>query len=142
MVLMILLALAGAALGVFLRPRVLAVAFALGLAAASPPSLLFVARLAGGGDNAAGWAGDIQRMMVPPFASYVVLISAGAGGALFAALLCLLLEEKPTKPFWLPQQGDARRRHRDGRFVRAPDMIEERSIHDRAEARIKAAFER
>ena len=142
MILMILLALAAAALGALLRPRMLAVLLAVGLAAGARPALLFLARLAGSGDDAAGWAGDIQRLMESPFTSYLALICVGAGAALFAALLRLLFEGRSARALWLPQEGDLRRRRRDGRFVRAPDMIEERPIHDRAEARIKAAFER
>ena len=142
MILMILLGLTGAALGSLLRPRTLAVLLALGLAAGSRPGLLFVARLAGAGDAAGGWAGDIQRMLESPFASYGALICVGAGAALFTALLGLLFEGRSSRAFWLPREGDVRSRRRDGRFVRAPDMIDERSIHDRAEARIKAVFER
>jgi hypothetical protein len=142
MILTILLALIGAALGAFLRPRAVAVAFAGGLAAGLRPALLFLAHLTGQGDDAPGWAGDLQRLLESPFASYLVLIAAGLGASLFAALLCLLFEEKPARPFWMPQDGDVRRRDRTGRFVRAADMIEERAIHNHAEARVRAAFER
>ncbi|MBS0408452.1 MAG: hypothetical protein JSR86_00945 [Proteobacteria bacterium] len=140
MYLVVILALFGAALGAFLRPRPLAVAFAGGLSASLRPALLFVAHLTGQGDDAPTWAGAVERLMESPFASYLVLIAAGVGACLFAALLCLMFEEKPSRPFWMPQEGDVRRRDRTGRFVRATDMIEERAIHNHAEARVRAAF--
>ena len=141
MVLTITLALIGAALGAFLRPRPLAVAFAGGLSAAARPALLFLAHLTGQGDDAPTWAGDLLRLLESPLTSYLVLISAGVGACLFSVVLCALFEDKPGKQFWLPQEGDVRRRDRKGRFVRAADMIEERSIHNHAEARVRAAFE-
>jgi hypothetical protein len=142
MILTILLALAGAALGAFLRPRLLAVVLAVGLSAGLRGGMDFVAHLSSQRDDAVGWGADLLRFLESPFTTYLVVISACGGAALFAALLCLLLEEKPVRPFWMPQEGDARRRDRTGRYVRAADMIEERAIHNRAEARVRAIFER
>ncbi|MGA0603389.1 hypothetical protein ACO2Q3_21960 [Caulobacter sp. KR2-114] len=142
MILTVCIALFGAALGAFLRPRVLAVMLAAGVSAGVRAGPQFIGQLAGGREDADSWAGAMLRYFESPFTSYLVLIIAGAGAALFAALLCLFLEEKPAEPFWLPKEGDVRRRGRDGRYVRATGMIEERSIHNRAEARVRAAFER
>ncbi len=142
MILMICLALGGAALGAFLRPRLLAVAFAAGLAAASRAGPLFLAALSGGKDDSPNWGGDVVRFMESPLTGYLIVVSACAGAALFAALLTLFLEEAPSRPFWMPPEGDARLRDRTGRFIRAAEMIEERSIHNRAEANIRAHFDR
>ena len=142
MILTIVLALIGASLGAFLRPRLLAVVFAAALSAASRTGPLFVAHLAGGRDDSPNWAGDVIRFMESPLTGYLYIVAAGAGAAIFAALLCLLLEETPSRAFWMPQEGDARLRGRNGKFIRAADMIQERAIHNRAEARIRANFER
>lgn len=142
MILTVVIALLCAALGAFLRPRALAVVLAVGLSSGVRAAALFVADLAGARDDAATWGGDMLRFFESPFTSYLVLTIAGAGAALFAGLLCLLLEEKPVEPFWLPKEGDLRRRGRDGRYIRAAEMIEERAIHNRAEARVRAAHDR
>lgn len=142
MILTVTIALLGAALGAFLRPRVLAVVLAIGLSAGARGAAVFVASLAGGRDDAATWAGAVLRYFESAFTSYFVLTIAGTGAALFAGLLCLLLEEKPVQPFWLPKEGDERRRGRDGRYIRAAELIEERAIHNRAEAHVRAAFDR
>lgn len=142
MILTIFLALIGAALGAFLRPRVLAAAFAVALSAGSRGGALFMAHMAGGNDESVSWAGDVIRFMESPFTSYLVVVSACGGAAVFAGLLCLLLEDTPSRPFWMPAEGDVRLRDRNGRYIRAADMIEERAIHNRAEAAIRRNFER
>jgi len=142
MVLTIFLALIGAALGAFLRPRVLAVAFAAALSAGGRGGALFITNMAGANDESVSLAGDVIRFLESPFTSYLVLISACAGAATFAGLLCLLLEDTPSRPFWMPVEGDVRLRDRNGRYIRAADMIEERAIHNRAEAAIRRNFER
>jgi hypothetical protein len=142
MILTVSIALLGAALGAFLRPRVLAVVLAVMLSSGARAGAVFIANLSGARDDAATWGGDVLRYFESPFTSYLVLIIAGTGAALFAGLLCMLLEEKPVEPFWLPKEGDARRRGRDGRYIRAAGLIEERAIHNRAEARVRAAHDR
>lgn len=142
MILTAMIALLGAALGAFLRPRALAVALAVGLSAGVRAAALLVARLSGAQDDAATWGGAVLRYFESAFTGYLVLIIAGTGAALFAGLLCLLVEEKPAEPFWLPREGDVRRRGRDGRYIRAAGLIEERAIHNRAEANVRAAYER
>lgn len=142
MILTVVLALIGAALGAFLRPRALAVAFAAALSAGSRAGSLFVVRLARGTDDSPNWAGDVFRYMESPLTAYPVIVSVCTGAALFAALLCLFLDEAPSRPFWIPDEGDARRRDRTGKFVRAAGMVEDRAIHTSAEARIRASFER
>jgi len=142
MILTMVIALAGAALGAFLRPRALAVVLAAGLSSGSRAAAEFVAHLSGARDDSDTWAGALQRYFESPATSYLVLVIAGAGAALFAGLLCFLLEEKPIEPFWMPKEGDERRRGRDGRYVRAAGMVEDRAIHNRAEARLRAAHDR
>ncbi|HEX7758341.1 MAG TPA: hypothetical protein VF459_02480 [Caulobacteraceae bacterium] len=142
MILTIVLALIGAALGAFLRPRPLAVAFAAALSAGSRAGSLFVARLFQEGDGSANWGGDVLNYMDSPFTSYLVIISACAGAALFTALLRPFLREGRSRPLWMPQEGDVRRRDRTGKFIRAAGMVEERAIHSSAEARIRANLER
>lgn len=142
MILTMTIALLGAALGAFLRPRVFAVVLAIGLSSGVRAGALFAANLAGGRDDADTWASAVLRYFESTLTSYPVLIIAGTGAALFAGLLCMLLEEKPVEPFWLPREGDERRRGRDGRYIRAAGLIEERAIHNRAEAHVRAAFDR
>lgn len=142
MVLTMTIALLCAALGAFLRPRALAVVLAIALSAGTRAAAVFAGNMSGARDDADTWGGALLRYFESPLTSYLVLVIAGAGAALFAGLLCFLLEEKPVEPFWLPKEGDERRRGRDGRYVRAAGLIEERSIHNRAEARVRAAHDR
>jgi len=136
---MVVMAVVGAALGAFMRPRVFAVALAIGLAGGLRGLLLYIARLAPIGDNGPpAWSQTLSHAFAGPLASYMMVMVAGGGGALFAALMCLLLDEKPVRPFWMPPEGDMRLRDRTGRYVRAAELIAERPIHAEAERRIQA----
>jgi len=141
MILLVSMAILGAALGAYLRPRPLAVVLALGAAGGIRGGLDLIVRLAGHKYDPPEWLLRLEAVVNAPSAGYLFVIGSAGGAALFAALLCMLLDETPYRPFWLPAEGGVRTRDRTGRYKRVADMIEERSIHAAAEARMHAAFD-
>jgi hypothetical protein len=139
MAILIAFALIAAALGAYMRPRLLAVAVALGLAAGLRALLAFVAGLPPKTDDPAPWLVAAQGLLAQPAAGYLPLMAAAGGGAAFAALACLFIEDSPQRAFWLPQQGDVRTRDATGRYKRLASMVEERPIQSEAERRLREA---
>jgi len=138
MVLLVLMALTGAALGAAVRPRLMAVPVAIGLAEAlrGLASLLAPAAV----DNLAApwwsqWALGIEE---DPFAGYLPLLGVSGGAALLAAVLTMLTSPRAPRPVGVTEATKVRRRVVKGRYVRADGMIEERARQAEAEARQKA----
>lgn len=142
MVLLIAFAILGAGLGAYLRPRPLAIVLALGLSAGVRGGLDFIAHLAARDANdPPKWLATLDGIITPASAGYVPVIAAAAGGAVFSAVMCMFFDETPYRPFWMPAEGGVRTLDRNGRYKRVADMIEERSIHRSAEARLHAAHD-
>jgi hypothetical protein len=112
MILLVAMALLGALLGAFLRPRLISP-----FAAVALTEVLHI------------WMG----LTVP----LLPLIGASGGAALIAAVLMMTRRDKSFAAAPL-NDAAAQRRVRKGRYVRDPDMIEERPAQIRAEARQKA----
>jgi len=141
MILLVVIAVLGAGLGAYLRPRPVAVVLSLGAAAGARGALDFVVALAGRKYDPPPWLEFLQAISISPSASYLSVLLAAGGGSLFAAVMCMFFDETPYRPFWLPPEGGVRARDGTGRYKRVADMIEERAIHAAAEARMHAAFD-
>lgn len=70
------------------------------------------------------------------------MIAVAGAGALFSALLCLILDERTAGALWLPHGDAARLRDRTGRYKRIADMVEIRPVQTAAEERVRSAFDR
>jgi len=142
MILLVVFAILGATFGAYMRPRPVAVALALLAAGGIRGGLDFIARLAHRDINdPPGWIDALKEMLEPSLAGYLPLIATAGGGALLAAVMCALFDDTPGRPFWMPSEGDVRIRDRTGKYKRVADMIETRSIHASAEARLHAAHD-
>jgi hypothetical protein len=142
MIALIVLAVVGATLGAFMRPRPMALVLALGLAGGLRAGMAFVAHLGEQRLDHPDWAQYLSIYMASPGAGYLPLMAAAGGGSLFAGLLCYLLPDGSTRAFWLPAEGDVRVPDRTGRYKRADDMVRERSAPTEHEQRMRDALGR
>lgn len=134
MITMAAFAIIGAALGLFVRPRLLGVAlpvllaliveggvyWAIGVMAHQPNREVLIMRLR------AIFGGELIDMAGP--------VAAAAIGAVVAAVLGAITDPKAESV--LSAEGIRRRVGKDGRYARAEGMIEDRAIHAKAESRI------
>jgi hypothetical protein len=139
MILLIVFAVFGAALGAYMRPRPVAVVLALVLAGAIRGGLQFAAHLIERTPAPPAWMTMLDSVIDAPGAGYVALIAVCGAGAFFSALMCLAFDHAPGEAFWLPKEGAVRRRDGTGRYQRLARMVEDRPNQSAAEARIKAA---
>ncbi|MFZ5669584.1 MAG: hypothetical protein ACOY4K_08820 [Pseudomonadota bacterium] len=137
MILIVAAAIVGAAAGLYVQPRMLALAVALSVSGAAQIVIGFVGRLAQKGPNheaASRWMvflGDFDVHGLWP-----VMAAAGAG-CLLAAVFWSLFRNESTDRFWLPRPGEE---PRGG--VRSMALVEERDIHRQAKARLDRAMDR
>lgn len=134
MITMAAFAIIGAALGLFVRPRLLGVAlpillaliveggvyWAIGVMDHQPNREVLILRLR------AIFGEDLIGMVGP--------VAAAAIGAVVAAVLGAFTE--PKTAMVLSAEGINRRVGKDGRYARAEGMVEDRAIHAKAESRI------
>ena len=113
MILLVAMALLGALLGAFLRPRLISPFVAVALT-----------------EVLRAWMG-LGTPLLP-------LVGASGGAALISSVI--MIASRRDAPFAAAplDVGAAQRRVRKGRYVRAPNMIEERAAQTEAEARQKA----
>ncbi len=135
MITMAAFAILGAALGLFVRPRMLGVVlpillamiveggayWAIGVMDHQPNREVLIMRLQ------AIFGDDVIAMVGP--------VAAAAIGAVVAAVLGFFTDPKKAAPV-LSAEGIQRRAGKDGRYARAAGMVEDRAIHARAESRI------
>jgi len=134
MITMAAFAIIGAALGLFVRPRLLGVAlpillaliveggvyWAIGVMDHQPNREVLILRLR------AIFGEDLIGMVGP--------VAAAAIGAVVAAVLGAFTD--PKTALVLSAEGINRRVGKDGRYARAEGMVEDRAIHAKAESRI------
>lgn len=137
MILIVAAAVLGAAVGLFLQPRLFAIAVSLSLAGAAHLVLGFVSQLA---TKTAGHEVLLQRLDLITTSDahgiWPVMAAAGAGSIL-AAVLWSVTQGQSTDVFWfLPADGDRRR------GVRSMDLVQERDVHDAARRRLDALLDR
>jgi hypothetical protein len=141
MILLILSAVFGAALGAYVRPRPLAVVLALVLAGATRGVLHLTCAQLGRTVAPPGWLNALEDLIASPLAGYTPMIAVAGSAALFAALLCLILDQRPFGSFWLPNGDAVRLRDRTGRYRRVDHMVETRTVQTAAEARMRSVYE-
>jgi hypothetical protein len=138
MVLLVVMALVGAILGALVKPGFLSVPIGAGLAAGLRSLIGQAATPAIDNPSAPVWAQLALRVTTSAMGGYLPLLSVCAGAALFSSLLCLVLDRHAPHAGTLEEATRVRRPVRNGRYVRDPDMIEQRLSQRQAEARQKA----
>ena len=138
MILLVLMALVGAVLGAIVRPRLIAIPLAIALAEGMRGLVSLAAPIAVDNDKAPVWATFALGVELNPVDGYLPLLAVSGGAALIAGLLTLLIDRPPPHQLTLDEATAVQRRVRNGRFVRADNMIEKHSVLNRAEARHKS----
>lgn len=138
MILIIAAAILGAGIGLFLQPRMFAIAVSLSVAGATHVVLTFVHRLAAKSPNREVLAERLEMITgTDPNGIWPVMAAAGAG-TILAAVLWSLTQRQSTDAFWfLPQDGD----RRNG--IRSMALVKDRDeVHDEAKRRLDELLER
>ena len=129
---LVLMAALGAVLGAVVRPRLIALPLAIGVAEGARGLIDLAAPAAVDNVSAPLWAVAALNVAETPMDGYLPLLGVSAAGALLAALLTLAIDRRTAPPATL------QRRVLKGRYVRAKDMIEDRPAQAKAEERQKA----
>jgi len=132
MVLIAALAVFGAAVGAWVRPRAAAVVAAglLGGAMRFAVDLMLVVERAA--PHPTQWMNDLGAWAADPGMDYLAATATAAAAAFFAALLSLILGERIEI---------GRPKDRSGRWRRLKGMIEERPTQSAAEARLHSMYD-
>lgn len=138
MILIIAAAILGAGVGLFLQPRLFAIAVSLSVSGATHLVLTFVHRLAERSPNREVLAQRLELITSPEVHGIWPVMAAAGAGTILAAVLWSLTQRQSTDVFWfLPQDSDRRNGIRSMALVRERD-----EIHDEAKRRLDALLER
>jgi len=132
MILLAIMAVVGAALGVFMKPRILAIPFTVAVAGGVRALLGLAAMPAAGGSQGPDWAEFSAVVVGQQLEGYPMMIGACLAGALIAMVLGGWADRREPAPSDLP------RRIRNGRLERTAGMVEERPQQKAAEERQKS----
>lgn len=141
MTLLVLMALVGAAAGVWIKPRPAALPLALAAAAAVRALAGVLAPMAVGEVSAPFYARIAFSFVEDTADDYLPLLGVAGGSALFATLLSAFVERRSRGTMTLEESTRARRQVRQGKFVRARGMIEPRESQSKAEERQRALLD-
>ncbi len=131
MILMILAAVMGAALGMSLRPALLATAASVGLAGSIQGLAVLVMRLVGTPVERMELASRMRFWIDTDLAALWPVLAAAGIGSLASAVLWSMVNRQPTDYYWFARGPRSLRR------FRALEIVEDRDIHDVAEARFR-----
>ena len=139
MILIVAAAILGAAVGLFVQPRLFAIAVALSLSGASHLVLTFAAKMAIRSPNRQVLAERLQWITSSDVHGIWPVMAAGGAGAILAAILWSLTQKQSTDVFWfMPTEGD----RRNG--IRSMALVQDRDddVHDQAKRRLDSILDR
>ena len=135
MITMAAFAILGAALGLFVRPRVLGVVLPVLLAAIVEGGVYWMVGVMEKQPNRELLIDRLQAVFGEGWVGAVGPVAAALIGATMAALMSAFGDPGRISPV-LTADGIQRRVGKDGRYARAKGMVEDRAIHAKAESRI------
>jgi hypothetical protein len=135
MILMAVFAILGAALGLFVRPRLVGVILAVVLAALIEGGAYWATSIMEHQPNREVLVMRLREVFGEEVIEMIIPVSAAAIGAVVAAVLGVFTDPKTSAPV-LSAEGIQRRAGKDGRYARAEGMVQDRAIHAKAESRI------
>lgn len=144
MVVMVIAAVIGAALGVFVRPWLLAPVIAVTLGGGVQGGMIFIARVLGGKPGHEKLVETLGELAGTDLTAVLPTLAASGVAALLAALLSSMADgDQKEEKFWLPSDevDSGRARGKDGRRRRLAGMVEERPAQTKAEGRISAILD-
>lgn len=135
MIIMVAAAILGAALGLFVRPRVLGVLVAVLAVGSVEGGALLLVKMLEGQPNRELLIGRLQTAFGDDLLSSAAPVAAALIGAVLAALMGQFSD--PEKSVSMLTGDELRRKvGKDGRYARVQGMVEDRQIHQKAESRI------
>lgn len=138
MILIVAAAILGAAAGLYMRPRVFALAVAISVSGAIHLVLAFVGRLS---EKKPGYEEIERTLEMITFTGvhgiWPVMAAAGTG-TMLAALAWSVVRKDSTDAFWFPTLDENDRRN----GIRSMDIVEDRAIHAEARERLNAILNR
>jgi hypothetical protein len=144
MIVMVIAAVLGAALGVFVRPWLLAPVIAVTLGGGVQGGMIFVARLLANREGQERTVALLGEMAGTNVMALIPTVAAAGIAAVLAALLSKMADgDQPDEKFWIPSDevDSGRARGKDGRRRRLAGMVEDREVHAKAEGRIGAILD-
>lgn len=137
MLLIVAAAILGAAVGLYIRPRVFALAIALSVSGAAQMVLVFVGRLTEGRPDHDRIVRALEFFSVLDVHGVWPVMAAAGTGTLLAALGWSVVRQDTTDAFWFPGLETDRRRG-----VRSMELVEDRAIHAEARERLDSILRR
>ena len=136
MIMMATAAILGAALGLFVRPRLLGVAAAVLLIAGVEGGALMLIEMLHSQPNREVLIGRLEGLFGEDWVGAAIPVGVAFIGAVLAAVMGTISDPKTVTVL----TGDEVRRKagKDGRYARVQGMIEDRQIHQKAESRIES----
>ncbi|WP_421736269.1 hypothetical protein [Caulobacter sp.] len=136
MIMMATAAILGAALGLFVRPRLLGVAVAVLLIAGVEGGALMLIEMLHSQPNREVLIGRLEGLFGEDWVGAAIPVGVAFIGAVLAAVMGTISDPKTVTVL----TGDEVRRKagKDGRYARVQGMIEDRQIHQKAESRIES----
>ena len=134
MIMMATAAILGAALGLFVRPRLLGVCAAVLLIGVIEGGALMLIGMLHSQPNRELLIGRLEGVFGENWVGAVIPVGVAFIGAVFAAVMGAITD--PKKVSVLTGDGIRRKAGKDGRYARIQGMVEDRQIHKKAESRI------
>lgn len=139
MILIIAAAILGAAVGLFVQPRLFAIAVALSLSGATHLVLGFVGKMAIKSPNRRALAEQLALITGSDVHGIWPVMAAAGAGCIFAAVMWSLTQKQSTDVFWfLPDGADRRNGIRSTALVRERDD----GVHEEAKRRLDTLLDR
>lgn len=138
MILIVAAAILGAAVGLYVQPRLFALAIGLSVSGAAHLILVFVGRLTKGGENETSIREVLDYITFVDVHGIWPVMAAAGTGTLLAAVAWSLLRKESTDAFWLPSDDSGGRRN----GLRSMDLVEDREVHSAARQRLNALLDR
>ena len=135
MIMMATAAILGAALGLFVRPKLLGVLIPVLLVGVIEGVALFIIGLLGEQPNRELLIARLQSVFGESVIDAVAPMSTAFVGAVLAALMGAFTDGERSAAL-VTADGLRRKAGKNGRYARVHGMVEEREIHEKAESRI------
>jgi hypothetical protein len=138
MILIIAAAILGAAVGLFIQPRLFALAVALSVSGATHLVLSYLGGLAARAPNRQALAERLTLITSTDVHGIWPVMAAAGAGSILAAVLWSMTQKQSTDLFWfLPDSGD----RRSG--IRSMALVEDRDqVHEQARRKLDSMLER